>query len=69
MPFQGEEIECVVCGAKQRSDPVRETNWRAVEVNERRYYACAAEFPADGASAEKFSQAYERVIREVLRHV
>lgn len=59
LPFQGELMECVLCGRKQESSPTSNLQWRGVEINGDRFYACPQEFPPDGSSVEDFSKAYE----------
>lgn len=60
--FRGELMKCAVCGKEEKSSPDANTQWRAVDLGSKRIYACPAEFPPDGASAEEFKAAYLRLI-------
>lgn len=60
--FHGEMMTCLMCGAKQFSHPKHATDWRALEVDGVRFYACPKHFPPDGASVAEFSKAYEELI-------
>lgn len=62
MPFTGELITCVVCGAQYRSNPNVESDWRAIQIEDEILYACPNEFPPDGAGKEAFTAAYELFI-------
>jgi len=66
LPFEGQEMVCVLCGATQTSDPAIESNWRAVQWEGQIYYACVDEFPPDDSSQEAFSEAYQKVFKKVL---
>jgi hypothetical protein len=62
--FVGETMICVMCGAQQQSDPGANTQWRAVELDGTRFYACPNEFPPDGSpSVKAFTEAYLRFVR------
>lgn len=63
LPFMGEMMTCVLCGKKETSDPEKKSNWRAVDFDGERFYACPQEFPRDGASVAAFTDAYNRVFR------
>jgi len=65
--FQGELMKCVLCGKEQKSDPNIHSDWRVVEVDGRRFYACREEFPADGATEEQFYQAYKRFMERAIK--
>jgi len=39
-PFIGETMTCLLCGAMQRSDPEVSSNWRALQIEGRIFYAC-----------------------------
>jgi hypothetical protein len=64
--FSGEEMVCVMCGAKRRSHPGVESDWRCVIVDGERFYVCPGEFPSDGAGREEFREAYRAVLVKVL---
>jgi hypothetical protein len=65
--FSGEVMTCVVCGAKRRSHPAVESDWRCVIVDGERFYVCPDEFPPDGAGREEdFREAYKLVLTKVL---
>lgn len=55
-------MTCVVCGATKRSHPQVESNWRAIELDENRFYACPDEFPTNGSGKNAFKAAYETVL-------
>lgn len=66
-PFMGEEMNCLLCGKFEMSDPAVESDWRAAEANDRLVYACSAHFPAnDDATTENMGEAYYRFIQAVL---
>ena len=66
LPFMGEMMTCILCGKQARSDPSVESNWRAIVIGDKRYYACRDEFPPDGASSEVFKVAYVRFIKKAM---
>lgn len=45
--FQGELMRCLLCDREERSTPHAETNWRALDIDDRIFYACPDEFPPD----------------------
>lgn len=55
-------MTCCVCGKQQRSNLRLESQWRALEIDEKLFYACPDEFPPDGASRDAFKKAYQLVI-------
>lgn len=65
-PFVGELMTCVCCLKQQRSDPKTESQWRAIDFEGVRYYACPDEFPPDGATALEFELAYTAVFRNII---
>jgi hypothetical protein len=65
--FSGEMMTCVVCGARRRSHPGVESDWRCVIVDGERFYVCPDEFPPDGAGREEdFREAYKLVLTKIL---
>lgn len=66
-PFSGEIMICVVCGRLEQSKPDYNSQWRAVDLNGKRHYACPREFPPDGSSAEDFEKAYTKIIRQAMK--
>lgn len=67
LPFQGEMMECLLCGRRERSDPEVESQWRALSTgNARRHYFCPAEFPPDGSASKLFEMAYELALAAML---
>lgn len=64
--LQATPLTCVLCGREQQSDPGRRSNWRAVILDTRTYYACPGHFPPDGSDAEAFEAAYYRFLRRAL---
>ena len=70
--FTGELMTCVICGATERSAPDKQTDWRAIDLDRERFYACPKEFPPDGATvstAEAFALAYTKVIKAALEQL
>jgi len=67
LPFTGEMMECVVCGAKEKSNPERSSDWRMVDVGGERFYVCPKELPPDGSSAKKFEKAYHDLLTVILQ--
>jgi hypothetical protein len=66
LPFMGETMTCCMCGKEHPSDPKVESNWRRIEADGKPYYVCTDHFPADGASAEAFKEAYLAVFLKIL---
>ena len=66
-PFRGELMTCVVCGATERAGPGMSSNWRAVDIDDERFYACPRELPPDGASAKAYKKAYRRLLNHCKR--
>ncbi len=66
LPFMGELMTCIMCGATQRSSPNVESQWRGLQADGVLYYACPAEFPPDGSEAEAFKRAYVRVLDKIM---
>lgn len=60
--FQGELMACALCPMKKRSDPDTTTDWRIIELDDRRFYVCARHFPPDSASSDEFRDAYAKII-------
>lgn len=60
--FKGELMTCVVCNEQHQSHPSVETEWRALEVDDRVFYACPGEFPPDGSTKGEFKAAYQFVL-------
>jgi hypothetical protein len=58
VPFMGEKMTCVMCGKVEKSDPGISSQWRTIDIDASRYYACPDEFPADGSGADAFEAAY-----------
>lgn len=67
IPFTGEVMTCVICKCQQRSDPNVESQWRCIELDGVRFYACPKEFPPDGASAAAFERAYGKVLVNAVK--
>jgi hypothetical protein len=66
-PFEGEMMVCAICGRKKRSDPAVESNWRAIDLDEQRYYICVQHFPPDGSGAKAFKHAYDWILRKLIK--
>jgi len=67
IPFSGERMVCLLCGREEISNPTVSSQWRCVRLDNRTFYACPNEFPADGARAEQFMRAYKRFILEAAK--
>jgi len=61
-PFAGELMICIMCGRQEQSRPDQNSNWRAIELNGKRVYACPREFPPDGSPAKDFRKAYLKIL-------
>jgi hypothetical protein len=64
--FKNELMQCAVCGKEQRALPDAESNWRAVCLDETRYYVCTDHFPPDTGSEEAFKRAYYDVLKYLI---
>lgn len=65
--FQSEQMTCVMCGKVQQADPDVESNWRCIQADGTKYYACTDHFPPDGASKAAFSSAYYQVFLKIAQ--
>lgn len=43
-PFMGEIMTCCMCGKVEKSDPLRESDWTAIDVDSVRRYICPSCF-------------------------
>lgn len=60
--FSGEEMQCILCGQRQRSDPATSSGWGVFMVQDLgRIYACAAEIPRSDAGAAAAQRFWERL--------
>jgi len=66
LPFLGETMVCLLCHKTQTSDPSVESQWRAIQVSGKTFYACPAHFPPDGARVKAFEKAYYKFLRRAL---
>ena len=64
--FAGEWMTCIMCGKQHQSNATVESNWRALDVDGQRFYACPEEFPLDDAPATAFSEAYMKIFVQIL---
>lgn len=64
--FSGETMMCLLCAKTQKSDPKVNSDWRAIQVAGRTFYACAEHFPPDGSSSKAFEKAYAKFIRRAV---
>ena len=64
--FRGEEMTCILCGARQTSSPDTNTQWRICQLDGDKFYACPNEFPPDGSSEEAFEAAYRRFLLKAM---
>lgn len=68
LPFLGEEMMCIVCGAVEQSEPNISKGWRCIELDHRsRYYICPREMPSASASKEQWSDAYVRAFDHIVQ--
>jgi len=65
--FHGELMTCALCDAQERSSPETNTQWRAIELNGRRFYVCPEHFPDDTQPSSEFCCAYLRVLEALQR--
>lgn len=65
LPFQGEQMTCVMCGKQHKSNPMVESNWTAIDVDGKRHYVCPAELPPAGSSQQAYAKAYEKILRKI----
>jgi hypothetical protein len=64
--FVGETMVCVLCSKVGKSDPRVSSDWRAIVVQGRAFYACTDHFPPDGSPAGKFTDAYTKFLKRVI---
>jgi hypothetical protein len=64
--FKGEMMDCILCGRQEKSTAGKNSEWRAVQADEKIYYVCPAHFPADGSSKFAFQRTYERILNKVM---
>jgi hypothetical protein len=65
--FQGEMMTCGVCGKQQQSDPNVNSDWRLLELDGEKFYACTDHFPPDeGATQKDYAAAYESILRLMM---
>jgi len=67
LPFTGEMMVCVMCGAMHRSDPGIESGWTCIVADGQPFYVCPDELPAGPASKEEFAAAYKKILIRILR--
>jgi hypothetical protein len=65
VPFQGETMCCALCSKILQSDAHVESNWRAIDLDDQRFYVCPKHFPRDNAPAGEFAKAYKHVIKSL----
>jgi len=66
LPFMGQTMTCVMCDKVEKSNPNKESNWRAIDIGGSRYYACPNEFPPDGSSVDDFETAYLKIFIKIM---
>ncbi len=65
--FQGETMKCVICGIEKQSDPNVSSDWRAVDIDGKQFFACKQEFPPDGiGTTEAFEAAYRKFLKAAI---
>ncbi len=47
--FQGEVMECKVCGKREQSDPEKESGWTVLQIDDQVTYFCPACWHGAGA--------------------
>lgn len=67
--FNGEIMTCVVCEKQERSNPKSQSNWRCLDIDSERCYACPDEFPPDRAGKKAFETAYQFVLACSLNEI
>jgi len=67
MPFNGEVMECVMCDRVEKSDPHQESDWRAVQVEDKYYYICPDHFPDDNPTSAGYKRAYTKVFMKIAQ--
>lgn len=66
-PFQGELMICCMCGQQLKSDPLVESGWSCIQVDDKPYYICPGELPTGPASVSEYKNAYKRIMSKILR--
>lgn len=66
VPFQGETMVCALCSKVLQSDANVSSDWRAVDLDEKRFYVCPKHFPGDNATSGEFAKAYRHVIKSLI---
>lgn len=59
--FAGEEMVCVICGTRRKSDAGTQSGWGVFMTAQGRFYACAAEIPKPGAPAGAVDRFWARL--------
>ena len=67
--FKDELMTCVMCGRQERCVPNISSQWRCIELENRKFYACPNEFPSDDSSAEEFKEAYIKIIKTISQKI
>lgn len=68
--FAGKTVSCLMCGITHSfADERPDTDWRYIEAEGAPFFVCPAHFPADTATSEEFSRAYQAVIREATKQL
>lgn len=63
--FQGEMMQCIMCGKEEKSDPAVESDWTCVEAGSAGYYVCPDELPKKGAVKQQYTIAWNKILRRV----
>jgi len=64
--FVGETMVCVLCSKTAKSDPRISSDWRAIQIQRRTFYACTDHFPPDGSPSGAFADAYTKFLKRVI---
>ena len=64
--FNGQEMSCILCDRKQRSNPNVESDWRGLELDGTMYYVCPEHFPPDTGTVEEFKAAYVAAVERAI---
>ena len=67
IPFSGEEMTCVMCNKKQKSDPNVESNWTLITIGDVSHYVCPRHFEKC-ITKKQFQRAYDKVLRRILQN-
>lgn len=64
MFFQGEMMECALCGRRQRSDPDVESGWTLIELEDDHYYVCTRHL---NSQIKDYEKRWEKILRKLSK--